>query len=172
MLRIIKSKKGVALLAGLAVLGVAAAGSFAYFTTGSSGSGTAKVGSLGASGVQIHLAVTIADGLIPGAGAAVAFAATNDSTTTDGYVGAITLAPNAVTDVSASPNAGCVAYLATTAGQADFTLNPVSVSENTSIPPNDVSTPLTGATLKWASSATQDQTGCVGEKLQVAVAST
>lgn len=170
MFRFLRSGRGVALLVGVVVVGVVAVGGFAYFSAGGSGSGGAKVGGLGASGVVIHLAVSMPDGLVPGSGVGLGLAATNDSSTTNGFVGSVSLAsPVAVTDVSASPNAGCVAYLAS--GQADFSLSPSSVVENVSVPPHDVSTPLTGATLNWANSSSQDQTGCVGESLRVAVVS-
>ena len=78
------------------------------------------------------------------------------------------VAKGAVTDVSATPNAGCVAYLA--ANQADFTMSPSPVTENTTIPSGGASTALpNGATLSWANNATADQTGCAGETLKVAV---
>ena len=65
-MKVIKSKKGFALLAVLAVAAVAAIGAYAYFTSTGSGAGSASVGS--SSNLTITQTNTIS-GLTPGSAA-------------------------------------------------------------------------------------------------------
>lgn len=74
-MKLIKSKKSVALLAALAVAVVAAVGAYAYFTTTGSGSGTATVGTSS----NLVLAGTAATTLYPGTSSDVSFTAQNNS---------------------------------------------------------------------------------------------
>ena len=61
-MKVIKSKKGIALLATLAVAVVAAVGAYAYFTSTGTGTGSASVGS----SAGINLSSDAVSGLFPG----------------------------------------------------------------------------------------------------------
>jgi hypothetical protein len=74
-MKLIKSKKGVALLAALVVAVVAAVGAYAYFTTTGSGSGSATVGTSS----NLTLAGTSASTLYPGTTSDISFTALNTS---------------------------------------------------------------------------------------------
>jgi len=74
-MKVIKSKKGIALLAALAVAVVAAVGAYAYFTTTGSGSGSATVGTSS----NLVLAGTSASTLYPGTSSTISFTALNNS---------------------------------------------------------------------------------------------
>lgn len=162
-MKFIKSKKGLALLATLAVAIVASVGAYAYFTSAGTGSGTAAVGT---NTTSITIAATITDGLVPGSSEPVSYTALNGSPTTTGWVGTISLA--SVTDPAGA--AGCIAYLA--ANQADFSFTVDPQTETTAIHTGVVPTPLPNdSTLNWANSDTADQTPCVGETLTVNVTS-
>jgi hypothetical protein len=63
MKRFMKSKKGIALLVTLVVVGASAFGAYAYFTSTGSGSGTATVGS---AANDLTLTATISSTLYPG----------------------------------------------------------------------------------------------------------
>jgi hypothetical protein len=73
--KVIKSKKGIALLAALVVAIAAAVGAYAYFTTTGSGSGSASVGTSS----NLVLAGTSASTLYPGTSSDVSFTAQNNS---------------------------------------------------------------------------------------------
>jgi hypothetical protein len=73
-MKFIKSKKGLVLLATLAVAAAAAIGGYAYFSASGSGTGTATVGS---AVNQIVVQGTTATALTPGNAATVSFAAWN-----------------------------------------------------------------------------------------------
>jgi hypothetical protein len=81
-MKLIKSKKGVALLAALAVAVVTAVGAYAYWTTGGAGSGSATNGTTtdnlvivgnGTATNGTDNPVTIAGGLTPGGNVAVTY---------------------------------------------------------------------------------------------------
>jgi hypothetical protein len=81
-MKLIKSKKGVALLAALAVAVVAAVGAYAYWTTGGAGSGSATNGTTtdnlvivgsGAATNGTDNPVSIAPGLTPGGNVVVTY---------------------------------------------------------------------------------------------------
>jgi hypothetical protein len=74
-MKLIKSKKSIALLATLAVAVIAAVGAYAYFTTTGSGSGTATVGTSS----NLVLAGTASATLYPGTSSPVSFTALNNS---------------------------------------------------------------------------------------------
>ncbi len=166
MKRLFNTKKRVALLVSLVVVGASAFGAYAYFTSPGTGSGTAAVG---ANTTNITLYATVTTGLVPGSSEPVSFTASNSSTTTDGYVANVSLV--SVTDPSGAP--GCVSYLAN--NQGDFSFATPTKTEDTVVPHGTtlataVSLPNPDA-LVWANSAV-DQTPCVGETLQVNVSST
>jgi hypothetical protein len=74
-MRILKTKKGLALLAAVAVVGVAAFGAYAYFTSTGTGTGTATVGT---AANNIYVSGTTTGTLLPGGPAGtLSFAAKN-----------------------------------------------------------------------------------------------
>ncbi|HEY0417439.1 MAG TPA: hypothetical protein VGC78_13735, partial [Gaiellaceae bacterium] len=74
-MRIIKTKKGIALLAVLVVAAVAAIGGYAYFSSVGAGTGSASVGS----STPVVLTSTSVSGLYPGGpGVAVPVSVTNN----------------------------------------------------------------------------------------------
>jgi hypothetical protein len=87
-MKFIKSKKGIALLAALAVIAVSAVGAYAYFTASGSGTGSASVGQ-----AANNLVVTgsAPDALTPGGpGSAVSFTVANPANFNQ-YISSITL---------------------------------------------------------------------------------
>jgi hypothetical protein len=74
-MKFIKSKKGIALLAAVVAVGVAAFGAYAYFTTTGSGTGTASVGTSS----TIALTGTTTGTLYPGTSETVNLSANNPS---------------------------------------------------------------------------------------------
>ena len=90
MKKILKSKKGIVLLATLVVaLGVAAFGAYAYFTASGSGSGTASVGDVAN---NLYVTGTAGSTLYPGGAAAtVTFSAKNFDTSSAQSISSIHL---------------------------------------------------------------------------------
>jgi len=157
----IKSKKGLALLATLAVVGASAFGAYAYFSSSGSGSGTA---SSGANDTAITLHATFSAGLVPGTDKSVSFTADNASLTTTGYVATIKFG-----SVSSS-NGPCQAYL--TANQADFTMPDVTENTPVAAAPGGNGTAMPhDATLTWLNNDTVNQTPCASQPLQLNVTS-
>jgi hypothetical protein len=181
MLRFVKTKKGLAVLATLVVVGVASFGAYAYWTASGSGTGTGIAGSAADANVVIHLGASGWDGIVPGdGGQPVAFTAWNDSTTTDGAISTIKL--GAVTVVGdTSPAGACGTYLATygaLGASDDFSMTDVdettvgspfvvpagTSSASSASPPNQ-------GTLVWKNNPAQDQSVCGGQTLEVAFTS-
>lgn len=81
MKRFLKSKKGLALLATLVVVGASAIGAYAYLTDGGSGSGSATAGSvtnnLKITGDGVAAPVVVGSGLLPGNSVSVTYYITN-----------------------------------------------------------------------------------------------
>src|SRR4051794_5973987 len=74
-MKFIKTKKGLALLATVAVVAIAAVGAYAYFTASGAGSGTVNAGS---NTTTIALHATWPVGIVPGdAGKTVSFTGDN-----------------------------------------------------------------------------------------------
>src|SRR5690242_9315578 len=74
-MKILKTKKALALLAAVAVVGVAAFGAYAYFTSTGTGSGTATVGT---AANNIYVSGTTSGTLYPGGSAGtLSFSAKN-----------------------------------------------------------------------------------------------
>jgi len=171
-MKFIKSKKGLAMLAALVVVGASAFGAYAYLTSNGSGSGTALTGT---NSTVIHLVGTVTDGLVPGSFEPISFKAYNDSTTSTGYVAGVSL--GTVSDPGGT--AGCISYLA--AHQADFSLTDTSdgaapITEGNAVPANTTAVTAVsltnGGRVHWANSATVDQTPCIGDTLTIGLTST
>jgi hypothetical protein len=103
-MKVIKSKKGLALLAVLVVAAAAAIGGYAYFTSSGSGTGSAAVGT--SSALTITQTNTISGVLPDGAAHTVAYSIANTSTAAQN-LGAVTVSNIAVD--SAHATAGCLA---------------------------------------------------------------
>lgn len=104
-MKLIKSKKGIALLATLVVAVVAAVGAYAYFTTTGTGPGSAKVGSN--TGLTIT-AGAVPTGLTPGGGAmSVPYSISNPSANGVQNLGVVSIAGITV-DATHAGN-GCLA---------------------------------------------------------------
>jgi hypothetical protein len=160
-MKLIKSKKGMALLAAVAAVGVAAFGAYAYFSSTGTGSGSANAG---ANDTSITLYATLTDGLVPGTSKSVSFTADNASLTTTGYVATIKFG-----SVSSS-NPACQTYL--TANQADFTMQ--DVAENTPVhaaPGGNGTVMPHDATLSWLNNDSVNQTPCANQPLTLNVTS-
>jgi hypothetical protein len=166
-MRLFKTKKRTATMGSLLVAAAVAAAAYAFFTTGGSGSGTALSGDA-AGGTNVVLQVQLQSDfggphLIPGGADPIAIAAWNTGVT-DLMLHSVTLAH--VTDPGGA--AGCISYLA--AHQADWTMTPGTVTENTIIPAATSSgsaVPLAGATLNWLDNPAIDQSPCADSALTV-----
>jgi hypothetical protein len=149
-MKLIKTKKGFALLAMLAVAAVAAVGAYAYWTTTGSGNGSALNAS---SNGTIVLHASFAPGLTPGASEAVSFTADNLNSSSL-YVGT-------VSSVVSTSDAGCL--------PADFTVPPAI--ENQTIPANTSGVALgIDSTITFADTAL-NQDHCKGATVTLTLTS-
>lgn len=149
-MKLLKSKKGLALLTVLAVAAISAVGAFAYWTTTGAGTGSAANAS---SNGTIVLKASFAPGLTPGASEPVSFTASNAGTSSL-YVGT-------VTSVVSTSAVGCLA--------ADFTVPPAI--ENQTIAAGAVDEPLlVGSTISFADTAV-NQDACKGATVTLTLSS-
>jgi hypothetical protein len=95
-MKFIKSKKGLVLLATLAVAIAAAVGAYAYWTASGAGSGTAAVGSI-TSGIQVHQTST-PSGLYPGGPAQALSGDFGNTNSSPAYVTSVTVALSSITN--------------------------------------------------------------------------
>src|SRR3954449_12754269 len=108
-MKFIKTKKGLALLATVAVVAIAAVGAYAYFTASGSGSGTVNAG---ANTTTLALHATWPIGIVPGdGGQTVTFTADNVNPKTDLRLGTISFVSVTSTD------AECQAVITANSGQ-------------------------------------------------------
>ncbi len=148
-MRIIKTKKGIALLAVLVVAAVAAIGGYAYFTSTGSGTGSAGVGSSG----SIDLTSSPVSGVYPGGGAVqVAVTATNNNPG-DEYVDTIS---GTVEDITTGPNAGCMGSW--------FTVTPAVVQQALTANGGHATV---NAAVSMPSNLTTNQNACQGATLTI-----
>ena len=149
-MKLITSKKGLALLAVLAIVAISAVGAYAYWTTTGSGTGSAANAS---SNGTILLHASFAPGLTPGASEPVSFTADNTNTSS--------LRVGTVTSVVSTSAVGCLA--------ADFTV-PAAV-ENQTIPASTSGVALgTGSTISFADTAV-NQDACKGATVTLTLSS-
>jgi hypothetical protein len=134
-MKLIKSKKGIALLATLVVVAIGAVGAFAYFTSTGAGSGSAAVGTAADNLVVTGTADTVE--LTPGGlGSVISFTVANPSDFNQ-QISNIHL----VSITADAAHSSCV----TTVGGANpaFTLADVSVGTDGNIAPNATAQALT-----------------------------
>ena len=142
-MRIIKTKKGLALLAVLVVAAVAAIGGYAYFSSTGSGSGTAGVGS----STPVTLSSAGVTGLYPGGTSVPVTVSIQNTGGGNEYVDTIS---GTVAD-----NAGCLGSW--------FTVAPVTY-QNTVAPGKTVSASPTTVTLNESGS---NQDACQGKTMTI-----
>jgi hypothetical protein len=162
-MKLIKSKKGVALLAALAVVAVAAVGAYAYFSSTGNGTGTATVG--GTNAVTVN--ATITGQLFPLAAAPahnVSITVSNPSGGGNEFIN--TVYPdtsfgnsNGITVDTTHATAGCLSSWFEFDGDGGTNGGSVSVGQN--VAPGASSTPV-NATLWLVNSTTIDQSKCEG----------
>ena len=149
------STKITAVVGGAALTLATAGVAFAYWTQNGTGSGNAVNAS--AKDGAITLTATVPAGLAPGTGGAVSFAASNSSTTTDGYVASLK-----VTSITANQSCSVADFSFVSDSASTTSLVNTAITENTIIPAGGASTALpTGGYLKFANSAS-NQDNCKG----------
>jgi hypothetical protein len=158
-MKLIKSKKGIALLTMLVVAAVAAFGAYAYWTTTGAGSGSAQNASTNGT---LVLHASFAPGLTPGASEAVSYSADNGNSSSlqVGTVHAVVSVSNAY-DATTNPS-GCKA--------SDFTV--ADVAENQTIPANTTSSvALAHDGLITFADTAANQDGCKGATVTLTLSS-
>ena len=151
------TKRRVVVSAIVVTLAIASGVAYAYWTSASSGSGTANAAT--PSGT-ITLHATGFAGIYPGGSKSVTFTADN-ATGASGYVATIVFG-------SVSSTGTCQTMLAANPGQ--FTM--ANVTSNTVVPSGASGFALTGSgTLAWSDLATIDQGACKGATLTLNVTS-
>jgi hypothetical protein len=161
-MKLIKSKKGLALLAVLAIVAISAVGAYAYFTSTGSGSGSATVGSsannLVTTGTPDATALTPA-----GTGSVISFKVKNPSNFAQriSNIHLVSIAPDA-------GHASCLTVLGT-----DFSMADVPVTETDGdIAANATAQALTATgTLKMLDSGV-NQDACQGASLTLTFSTT
>jgi hypothetical protein len=148
--KVIKSKKGIALLAALVVAIAAAVGAYAYWTT--TGSGTGSAANASSNGTLV-LHASFAPGLTPGASEPVSFTADN--------AGSSSLYVGTVSSVVSTSDAGCL--------PADFTV-PAAV-ENQTIPAGGTAVPLANDSSITFADTAQNQDACKGATVTLTLSS-
>jgi hypothetical protein len=143
-MKLIKSKKGIALLATLAVAVVAAVGAYAYWTASGTGSGTASVGT--DAGVTINN-FGFSGALYPGHSVTVTFDIVNNSANTKAKVGKV------VADTSGG-NTNGISGLPVGCSAADFHFADVTV--NTEIGESATDSGVTGTLSMDDTAVNQD----------------
>lgn len=163
-MKFLKTKKGFALLAAVAVVGISAIGAYAYWTTTGAGSGSATNAS---SNGTLTLSATFAAGLTPGASEPVHFFAANPGTT-DLRVGTVSsvVSIDAGHAYDATTNAGgCKA--------SDFTVADV-LEGQTIAHGTPVLSPVAltnDGSISFANSLTDNQDGCKGATVTLTLSS-
>jgi hypothetical protein len=140
-------------LTALSVIGVlvVAAISYAYWTAGGSGDGTATAGST--TGITVNQTSTL-DAMYPGDSAQTLsgdFTNTNDGPV---YVGTVTVSIASVDKASDAPAGTCDA--------SDFTLSDEEMSVNAEVPSGTNKGSWTGATIQFNDKAGTNQDACKG----------
>jgi hypothetical protein len=148
-MKLIKSKKGIALLAALAVAVVAAVGAYAYWTTSGSGTGSATTGTNSA--VSITQTSTVS-GLRPGSPAQALDFDINNTASVNQYVTSVVVAMTGVTGPNIDGTHPCTT--------GDFSLvQPAAI--NADLTPGVHHYAPSGATLAMLDSGS-NQDGCKG----------
>jgi hypothetical protein len=152
MKKILKSKKGIALLATMVAAVAAAVGAYAYWTT--TGAGTGTVANASANGTLVLHADWAADALYPGGSQDVTFTADNagDSNL---YVGTITTDSITTDDVACLP--------------ADFSIDPVT--SNTVVPAGETAYALNGTGSLEFANTNVNQDACKGAEITLHLSS-
>jgi hypothetical protein len=157
-----KSTKIVAAVGGAALVVATAGTAYAYWTTNGTGSGNAATAS---STPAVSLTATLPASLVPGAGGAVSFAATNPSSTTDAYVTTLKVTSiTVVKDVNNTATGGCTAadFDVYSSSSSSTSIVGTDITEGKVIPAGGASTSLpNGAYLKFINGAS-NQDGCKG----------
>ena len=153
-MRIIKTKKGLALLAVLVVAAVAAIGGYAYFNSTGAGNGSATVATT--NGITFLITGNASGAVAPGGQSAISGNVHNGGTQAAGLVGPITGTVSLDSSNSASVLANCSA--------ADFSIDPQNVPAGTTIAANG-DYPFTTA-LHMANTGS-DQSACKGAALDI-----
>jgi hypothetical protein len=140
-------------LTALSVVGVlvAAAISYAYWTAGGSGDGTATAGST--AGITVNQTSTL-DAMYPGDSPQTLsgdFTNTNDGPV---YVGTVTVSIDSVDKASDAPAGDCDAD--------DFTLTDAEMSVDAEVPSGTNTGSWTGATIQFNDKADTNQDACKG----------
>jgi hypothetical protein len=160
-MKVIKSKKGIALLAALAVAVVAAVGAYAYFTSTGSGSGSATVGT--AANNLVTTGTPDSTALTPGGtGSVISFKVANPSNFNQriSNIHLVSIAPD-------SGHATCATVLGT-----DFSMADVPVGADGNIAPNATAQALTETgTLNMLDSGV-NQDACKGASLTLTFSTT
>jgi hypothetical protein len=150
-MKLIKSKKGFALLAAIAVVAIAAVGGYAYWTT--TGAGSGSVANASSNGTVVLHATWPTNALYPGGSQTVSFTADNAGTS-NLFVGT-------VTSVVTTNDPLCL--------PADFTVAPVA--ENQVIPAGASGLALTNTgTISFANTAA-NQDACKGATVTLTLSS-
>jgi hypothetical protein len=140
-------------LTALSVVGVlvVAAISYAYWTTGGSGDGTATTGST--AGITVNQ-TSVLDAMYPGDSAQTLsgdFTNTNDGPT---YVGTVTASIDSVDKAAGAPDGTCDA--------SDFTLSNEVMTVNAQVPSGENKGSWSGATIKFNNKEDANQDACKG----------
>jgi hypothetical protein len=155
-MKFIKSKKGLALLAVLAVSVISAVGAYAYFTTSGTGTGTGGVGT--SSAVTVSQVGSISD-LLPGSAAQAVDFKINNPLSTPQYITQVAVSISSVTAPNADATHPCSA--------SDFAISGSPVAIDQDLASGDTSFSPSGATLAMNDS-NSNQDGCKGATVNLA----
>jgi hypothetical protein len=146
----ITKKRVLTALSVVGVLAVAAI-SYAYWTAGGSGDGTATAGST--AGITVNQ-TSVLDAMYPGDSAQTLsgdFTSTNDG---PAYVGTVTASIQSVVKADDAPAGTCAA--------GDFTLDHAVMTVNAQVPSGENTGSWSGATIQFNNKADTNQDACKG----------
>ncbi len=166
MLKFIKTKKGIAMLATLVVVGAAAFGAYAYFTNSGSGTGSATVGT----SAGPDLTATTVGAVTPGGQTGDVTISAYNNGTGQQLIGTVSLdSVDAYSDL-AHTNSIPVGTGAGDCDTSQFSMNPVV--ENQDIAPGGPTALTVHGTLVMADDLANSQDGCKGAYLVLNLSST